>query len=576
MRSLWNITPFLIALTATATCAAQRQDSLTVSASAWASAATNSKLRPQLSYSNEWGRYAQYDQAEVATGFDAAYTHTFRNPEVRFKAGVAAQVSSDRLRTMLHELYADFDLWMFGIRMGLEDYTPVESNTSLSVGSYLMSNNARPLPRVWAGLLDYWSLPLGKLPVPFAKYIKDLIQLRGGASFGWMNDDGCDNFTDDALLHEKFVYARVGALPVKPYAGLYHSVIMGGSMPDGAKIPVDFWASVLGKNGSVEKFGGGVFRGETTNAAGAHQGMWDFGLDLDFEPFCGKLYYQRPFADAQAKNPTQYGINDFTAGLLLTLRHCEVVKEVALEYANTKWEGDEGFPDPCVPNQQGGKTYLFPGDWDTDRIPYLKEHVFLPADVERWEAANGKIDNYQSLKKFLEETYNHGLVYGGRTLYLTNYCAPQGWTRGGLSMGNAIMHTRKTVSRYAPEGTMTLRQTFPNMRVRAVNVGVSGDIVPRRLAYSLRVTASRNYGNFREKYTGPDPSSSWTLKENYFFSRPKNETYTKLDLDITLRHGLTLRTCWAYDFGDLYHSFAARMGVRYALCLPHREAGAGR
>ena len=74
MRSLWNVTPLLLAMTAALPCAAQRQDSLTVSASAWASAATNGKLRPQLSYSNEWGRYAQYDQAEAATGFDAAYT----------------------------------------------------------------------------------------------------------------------------------------------------------------------------------------------------------------------------------------------------------------------------------------------------------------------------------------------------------------------------------------------------------------------------------------------------------------------------------------------------------------------
>lgn len=573
MLSPHTISLLLIAVAAATPCAAQQSDTLTVSATAWASAATNSKLRPQLSYSNEWGRYTQYDQTEVATGLDVTYAHTFRNPAIRFRAGVSAQVSNDRLRTMLHELYADFDLWMLGIKMGLEEYTPVESNTRLSVGSYIMSNNARPLPRVWAGLLDYWSLPLGKLPVPFAQYVKDLIQLRGGASLGWMNDDGCDNFTGDAMLHEKFVYARIGALPVKPYAGLCHSVIMGGRLPDGTKIPLDFWASVLGKRGSAAKFGNGVFRGETTNAAGAHQGMWDFGLDIDFEPFAGKLYYQRPFADAQAKNPAQYGIKDFTAGLTLTLRHGKAVKEVTLEYANTKWQGDEGFPDPCVPNRQGGKTYLFPGDWDTERIPYLKEHVFLPADVERWEAANGKIDNYQSLKKFLEETYNHGLVYGGRTLYLTNYCAPQGWTRGGLSMGNALMHTRKTVSRYAPDGTMTLSETFPNMRVRAVNVGASGDIVPNRLSYSLRVTASRNYGNFREKYTGPDPSSSWTLKENYFFSRPKNETYTKLDLNLTLRHGLALRANLSYDFGDLYHSFAARAGVSYALGMPTQKTG---
>ncbi|MDY4173854.1 MAG: hypothetical protein SOY07_00890, partial [Bacteroidales bacterium] len=104
-------------------------------------------------------------------------------------------------------------------------------------------------------------------------------------------------------------------------------------------------------------------------------------------------------------------------------------------------------------------------------------------------------------------------------------------------------------------------QTFSNLRVRAVNIGIRGDILPGRLDYALRVTPSRNYGNYSEKYEGG--SFSWTQKEKYYFTSPKNETYTRLDMNVALRNGLSLRTTWTYDFGDLYHSFAARVGVKY-------------
>lgn len=539
---------------------------LNVAAGAWASAATNGDLRPLLSYSNEWGKYTQYDQGEISIGAKVDYAHQFANQNISFRAGLAGQLSSDSERTMLHEFYADFDLWMFDVKMGLENYTPIESNTDLSVGSYLMSNNARPVPRAWVGILDYWSLPFGKLPVPFAKYIADLAQIRGGVSFGWVDDEGNATYTDNALLHEKFVYARVGALPVKPYAGLYHSVLMGGTMADGTKIPVDFWASFFGRGGSVEKFGTGMFRGETTNAAGGHQGMWDFGFDFDFSKWSGKFYYQRPFADNKAQNPWIRGIRDFTAGFQFHSKRMRVVQDVAVEYMTTKWQGDEGFPDPLIPTQHDGMTYFYPGDYPQSRINYLVENVLIKEDVEKWQNTTGKQLSSDTFLQFCIATYNRGLEYGGRTLYLTNGFYPQGWTRAGLSTGNALMHTCETVSRYAPEGTMPLKALFPNMGVRAVNVGIKGEILPDGLlTYSFRLTSSRNYGNYREKYIGNDPSSSWEPQPNYYFATPKNETYTKLDLHLRLRHGLSLGTNFAYDFGDLYHSFAFRAGVRYSL-----------
>lgn len=539
-----------------------RRDSLSVSASAWASVASNHQLRPLFSYSNEWGRYTLYDKGEAAACAQVAYRHAFKNPNINFSAGFTGQVSTDGDRTMLHELYADFDLWMFGVKMGMENYTPIQSNTSLAMGSYLMSNNARTIPKAWFGFLDYWSLPIGKLPWNWAKMFSDLIQIRGGASFGWMDNEGNKNYTDNALLHEKYVYGRIGQFCVKPYAGLYHSVIIGGTLSDGTKVPVDFWHSFFGKNGDPAIFGNGRFRGEVTNAAGGHQGMWDFGFDIT-TPFAdGKVYYQQPFVDSKAQKPfnRDYGGNDFMVGILLNVKNFAPIKEVALEFMSTKWQGGESTPDPMIPNKDGGYSVFFPGDYGD--VKHLKNDILRPEDVAAWEAEHGEIKNAADMYYFFLYFYNKGEAFGGRSLYLINYCLEQGWTRGNLTMGNAFMQTRETVSHYAPEGTMDYNTSVANVRIRAVNFGLRGDILPGRFSYALRVAQTRNYGNYCEEYGG---SFSYEKTKNYFFAKPKNETYTKLDLNVALSRGWTVNTTWAYDNGDMYRSFAVRLGVKYQL-----------
>lgn len=551
-----------LALTAAAQ---QSRDTIWAECDAWASASTNNDLRPLLSYSNEWGRYTQYDQAETAASAKVGYRHRFRNPSLVFRAGLAGQVSTDVKRTMLNEAYADFDLWMFGVKAGLENYTPVESNTRTSAGSYLMSNNARPVPRAWVGIMDYWAIPLERLPLAFASRLKGAIEIRGGVSFGFIDDEGEAGYTDDILLSEKFAYGRIGTWAVKPYVGLYHSVVMGGRRSDGTKIPIDFWNSFFGRKGDPEVFGKGEFRGETTNKAGGHQGMWDWGVDLAIgDAVSGKLYYQKPFADNKASSIMPHAPGDFTIGAQVNIPSFTPIREMSVEFIKTDWQGGEGLPDPYVPTSGGNFALYYPGDINEGNFEHFKKDVFIAKDVEDWERRTGRQLTFDNHIDFFDDMYNHSDGYGGRSLYLSNYCIEQGWTRGGLSMGNSLFHSKETVRRYAPDGTMKLDNAFPNTRLRAINVGLSGDIVNGRLTYTARVTYSRNYGNYREKYKG-DASLSWDEWENYFFTSPKNETYTKLDLNLALPHGLSLRANLAYDFGDLYHSFAARAGIRYEI-----------
>lgn len=542
-------------------------DSLSVVCEAWASVASNEDLRPLLSYSNQWGRFTQYDQAELAAGASVAYAHEFHNPRVKFRSGVSGQVSSDSRRTMLGELYADFDLWMFGIKMGMENFTPVETNTLTSVGSYIMSNNARPVPRAWVGIFDYWSIPFDRLPFRFAHLIKDAVQIRGGFSVGRMDDEGEAAYSDDILLHEKFAYGRLGLWYVKPYIGLCHSVVMGGTLSDGTKVPIDFWNSVFGRHGDPAVFGV-QFRGETTNAAGGHQGMWDLGLDFDLpNGLTGKVFHQKLFTDAVGKGLASHVWDDFTIGVLVSLPRGRAVKSISAEFVKTDWQGGEGLPDPYIPIRGGDYGLYWPGDVNSSNFDYLKNNVFIEDDVKAWETRTGRTLDVNSFYDFCSDMYNRGYSYGGRMKYLYNYCVEQGWRRGGLSMGNALFHSVETVRRYAPPGSMRFANTFPNTRIRAVNVGVSGSLAKDRVSYLLRVTAARNYGNYCEKYKG-DVNLSWDpIDGEYFFSKPKSEVYTMLAVGTKLKNGISLHTNLSYDFGDLYHSFSARVGVRYDLSL---------
>lgn len=532
-----------------------------VEGSVWASVSSNEDLRPLLSYSNEWGHYTQYDQGELSASAHVAYSHTFRNPRLSWSAGLKAQVSLDSKRTMINELYANANLLMFGIKIGREEYTPIESNTSLSFGSYLMSNNAAPVWRGWVGILDYWA-PLAEFKSTKLEAIKNLIEIRGGLSFGILDDEGEEGYTDGILFHEKFAYGRIGQFNIKPYCGLYHSVMMGGTMANGLEVPIDFWASFFAKQGSSDVFDKSLFLGETTNRAGAHQGMWDLGLDFDFDNFSGKAYYQRPFADARAKSLFGKEAKDFFIGVQLKFKRLTWLKEATVEFMKTDWQGGDGTPDLVAPDQNGGMSYFFPGTVSEGNFDNIKNNVLLQADVAAWETQSGLSLTYDTFEQFCREMYNHNEDFGGRSQYLINYFYPQGWTRGGLSMGCSLFHTRETVSRYAPEGTMKLDDIFSNVQVRAINFGLSGDILKNRLSYQFRFTQTRNYGSNREQFAG-EPMCSWVPLENYFFATPKNESLLKLKLDYLFpkRNALKLNACFTADFGDLYDAVSLRVGL---------------
>lgn len=520
-------------------------DSLRVELSVDASAASNDNLRPMWSYSNAWGRYAQYSQTE-ALAFAKATYHIHSGSLFQLQAGLGVQGSSADDMTMLHEAYLRGRLWVFNFSAGLDAYSPIATNNGLSAGSYIMSDNARPLPRVGLGIFDYVTLP----------YTYNLLQVRGGIYVGRMGNEDNPQYTDDILLHEKFAYARIGRWFAKPYVGLAHSVMMGGKLTDGREMPTDFWASFVGKGS--DKFTGD-FRGEATNAAGAHQGMWHMGFDIELPALTANVYYQRPFADSRAWGFFQMDSRDLTLGANVSLAYGKWLKAVNVEYINTKWQGGLGTPDPVLPDKNGNTIYIWPGDVTEENIDAWLDANVIPEHLQAWETEHGEITSVIEAIDFIREVYGHGEEYGGRSQYLTNFFYPQGWTVRGLSMGMPLFHTIKTANAYGAQTPG--RVIFSNVRLRAVNVAAEGSLTPN-LSYRVKLTFSRNYGNYVEQYLG---AYSWQLTSDYFYTKPKNQNYTALWLNYAIGPKLSVNGCAAYDFGDLYNSFALRLGVKYSI-----------
>ena len=112
----------------------------------------------------------------------------------------------------------------------------------------MRNNNSRPIPRIQMGFWNY--VPVG--------FLNNKIEVKGGISHGWLNDSMIStdkwNNVENLQIHEKWAYIRLGGVKMlKPYIGLFHGALMGGTRSNGAEIPIDYLATFFG--GGSEKIG---------------------------------------------------------------------------------------------------------------------------------------------------------------------------------------------------------------------------------------------------------------------------------------------------------------------------------
>lgn len=527
---------------------ALRRDTLKVEVSVDASLGTNSNLKPLWSYSQQWGRFTQYKMGEAAAYAKAQYGWTNRKGWFSVKGGVGLEASSDNSRNMVHEAFIGGRIWKIDYTFGREARTPIDQHDGLGLGTYLMSDNARPYTRAGAGFFNYWAIP----------GIKNWIEIKGGLYVGRMPDDGGELSTRKPLLHEKFAYLRIGHFPVKPYIGLVHSVAMGGTLADGTEVPIDFWASFFGRGSKKLEEAG--FIGEYYNAAGGHHGMWDLGIEMNFEDFDASLYYQRPFYDATTMYLEDFGTSrDFHLGVDLKLKNTEFVKHLNFEYLTTVWQGGLGLCDPLFIStgpKQTGEVVGMPITKVT--VQDIRDY-FSPDMIREWEAQHGPLQEGH-VSDFMIKYANKGRPWGSRALYLLNEMYPQGWVSNGLSMGYPTFLTGETLDAISSGNECLFR--FADVRMMALNFGMAGNITPS-LSYKAKFTYIDHYGNLRDQYWYDVENADFIPTDDYYFSSCRSEVHTGLWLDY--KYGMfTFCGSAAWDFGQMYNSLSVRAGVKVA------------
>jgi len=499
------------------------------------------KLMPHYMYSNNWGIISPAQESALYMQVGGSY-QIFNYKKFELKTGISGIIKNKTDESILHQAYLRARLFKtIDISIGKEAYSPISYNDTLTVGGFLINNNSRPIPKVIMGIYEYF-------PIAFTK---NWVEIKGGITHGWLNDDrtkeGLSNSAQSPYLHEKWAYIRLGNTKYQPFAGLVHNSIYGGTRPNGRKIPIDYVATFFGKGS--EKIGGG----EAFNAAGAHEGFWDFGFYTTVKWADILVYIQRPFADGSGMKIWEPKNRDFKIGGIFNLHNFNFIEKFAIEIIRTDYQSGPGLPDPIYPEghpKDGEVIFL-------DKVDDYDAFMFetFGETTNGW----GKDD----VMDYLVKEQNHGYNYGGRDDYNNNGSYHNGWTYHDQLFGMPLYHSQLETSLMDPEWIPNNAKAIKNTRVRAFHLGMEGQLITG-FDYLLKFTFTNNLGSYSEEYI---MRYSWTKKDDFLYESGKNQTYSQLQLNYTPKKlkNMIFKTSLSFDTGELYQSFGVMAGLSYSV-----------
>ena len=512
------------------------QESFSFEANTQINISSNESLLPHYQYSNNWGIVDPFEQSQGLLLLGGKY-RLINKKNLSLEMGSSVVVKNKTDDSFLHEAYVNAKIFNFiDVSLGKHAFSPVSYNDNLSIGGFMRNANVRPIPRAQIGIFEYQSVG----------FLNNIVSVRGGLSHGILNDNrtatGKSNSVDHVQVHEKWAYFKLETQLVQPYAGVFHGALMGGERPNGDKLEKDYWATFFGEGS--DRLGGG----EATNAAGAHDGFFDFGLYHENAIGDFHFYLQKPFADGSGLNVYKHRNHDYKIGLLAEFKKSDFIQKVSFEVFRTDHQSGYGLPDAMHP--EGG--LIFPREID--------DYDAFMNDVFGVTTEGFTFDDFT---KYLRDYTNYGCSFGGRDDYNNNGTYYNGWTYQGLPMGLPLYHTYSLAKAYAPDWNANNHGVFVNNRVKGFHIGIEGEVIPG-LKYTLKTTYSNNLGSYAEEFV---KRYSWEKDEENLYSGGKKEVYS--DLSFLYRthkwKNILLHTSFSYDAGDLYHAFGCMFGISYCI-----------
>ncbi len=197
----------------------------------------------------------------------------------------------------------------------------------LSTGSFIMSRNATPIPKIAVYTDGFVSVP----------GTNEILNVSGFISHGWFNDN---RFTNNAYLHQKYLYLGIRYAFFYAKAGVIHNVQWAGSNSTSGNLP-DSFTDFLEAAFAIGASDNEAPRAEQTNALGNSVAAYDFSLDLYFNPVDLKVYrlfYLEDKVSTQFRSPW-----DGIWGLSVKPQHSKLITSFLYEHINTKRQDSFDF-----------------------------------------------------------------------------------------------------------------------------------------------------------------------------------------------------------------------------------------
>lgn len=435
--------------------------------------------------------------------------------------------------TLINRLNTTVSYGTFSIMAGWKPFSSGQ-HSDLSSGSFIMSRNARPIPRIGAGFYNYTNVPFTKGYLKFKAYM----------SHGWLEEDRPYSTAKSPYMHEKSFYVKTGNLPVNVFAGLNHIALYGGHLSDGTEIGIDFISTIMAKGSDAS-----IFQGENTNVIGGHMGLYDFGFEFKAQQYNVKFYYQRPFTDGSGFD--LLGQNkDFYAGVVLKTDEKQIIQEFTFEFIKTDNQSGEGTPDPYVDG-----AIRFP--YNADDRAFLEEYYTnLGYDVS-------DVNTEEEWTAFLIKYNNHGYKYGGRDDYYNNTIYR--YVYNDRVIGSPLFYTTPQVEHWSDQEIST--SYVSNTRMKGVHLGVRG-FLSDLFQYEMLMTWTENYGEWTKygsrylwegEATDPDYDWFWKGGKQQFFS------YLGVTSSPLSNKSWEFQLGIGWDHGDLTNNFGVQTSIHYTI-----------
>lgn len=314
--------------------------------------------------------------------------------------------------------------------MGLTD-------TIGTMGSYIWSGNALPVPKIDVGFRQF---------VPLLK--NGLLSVKGNFAHGWL---GSGDSVQNILLHQKSLYFRLGKpqWKIRFIAGFNHQAQWGGRPTNPyidemsgqliTKYDVSFenylrvisGVSIGSQTGLPRDSIAGLPANEAGNRVGNHLGTIDIGTEFEVGGYIVKIYRQSIYEDGSL-----FYLSNISDGLVGISLSGNKDFNLCLEYLDTR--------------NQGGDIYY-------GNIPELRG-----------------IDNY----------FNNSIYRDS-------------WTYKGKTIGNPLLNPyHENPGTFLPSGRKYIPNYIYNNRVRAFHAHVQYKVAGN-ITLSTRIIAATNYGLHR-------------------------------------------------------------------------------